>query len=317
MLSGTNVFISWTHGNPRTRDLGNRLPLEVIFINRRGNLLIRYIKQAFATWKALSDRSPETVVIMLPPFPLLLTAWVYAKLHGCRLVADMHTGAFNDPKWKWSLPLTLRLLRRQTAIVTNKFLADLCEDKDIRAIVLHDPIEISDRGVFATRGNTVLCPVSYANDEPIEEILEAARATPEVEWLLTGKAPENVQRSAPNNVTFTGFVDNEKFSQLMEEAGLVLALTTRPHTMQRAGYEALSYGIPQVTSDFSVLRDFLGAAATYTGLSGPAIAKSVKASLEQRELRVQEVVRIRGLRMDEQRKDLTDLANFVESVRPH
>ncbi|MCQ1951079.1 glycosyltransferase [Arthrobacter sp. zg-Y859] len=249
---------------------------------------------------------------MLPPFPLLLIAALYAKLHRCALIADMHTGAFNDPRWKWSLPLTLRLLRGRTAVVTNSFLANLCEDKGVRAVVLHDVIEVCGAGERHFQGNAVLCPVSYANDEPIEEIMEAARLTPELEWILTGNAPRNVQMSAPTNVTFTGFVSDDSFVQRMEEAGVVLALTTRPHTMQRAGYEALSFGVPQVTSDFPVLREFLSEAASYTDLTGTEIARSVKNVLERRSEITSAVVRIREERMAEQQNQLKRLAASIE-----
>lgn len=313
MTGGKNVFISWTQGNSRTRDLGRRLPLDTVFIYRHGNLAIRYAKQTLATWRVLRKKSPQVIVIMLPPLPLLLTVWFYARLHGCKLVADMHTGAFNDPRWQWSLPITMRLLRGHTAIVTNAYLANLCEAKSVHAEVLHDPIETSGSGHHKVRPNSVLCPVSYANDEPIDEMMRAARETPELEWVMTGKAPISVKKAAPSNVKFTGFVSDEEFNKLMEESGVVLALTTRPHTMQRAGYEALSFGKPQVTSDFSVLSDFLSGAALYTDRTAADITRCVKAAVLNREELTQEALRIRDLRITEQKDQLAKIITLAGS----
>ncbi|MBP3037161.1 glycosyltransferase [Arthrobacter sp. zg-ZUI100] len=312
MNSGKNLFISWTIGNPRTRDLGRHLGIDVSFVHHKGSLITRYIKQTLATWKLLRAEKPKVVVIMLPPLPLLLVAAIYAKLHRGFIIADMHTGAFNDPRWKWSLSLTLRLLRNHSAIVTNNFLAEICRDKGVRAEVLHDAIESSRTGSFPVKPTSVLCPVSYANDEPIENIIHAAKVTPELDWIFTGNAPEDVKKAAPENVTFTGYVTNDSFNQLMEEAGVVVALTTRPHTMQRAGYEALSFGVPQVTSDFSVLREFLADAAFYTELSGSAIARSVQIAVEQRHKMASDVIRVRGLRMREQQDQLAKIRLAVE-----
>lgn len=315
MTRGKNVFISWTRGNPRTRDLGRRLPLDVVFVHSEGNLLVRYTRQVLGTWKALRTSAPHVIFIMLPPFPLLVTAWFYSKIHGSRLVADMHTGAFNDPRWKWSLPLTMLLLRGQTAIVTNSFLSTLCREKKVNAEVLHDVIEERGSGNVSRERNTVLCPVSYANDEPIDEILLAAGLTPELKWILTGKAPSDVKKAAPKNVTFTGFVTDAEFEALMESSELVLALTTRPHTMQRAGYEALSFGVPQVTSDFAVLREFLDTAALYTSPDAKNIADAVSTAFAQLETLVKEVVAIRAERIEEQQGQLASIAHLVDDTR--
>lgn len=311
----SSVFISWTQGNPRTRDLARNLTIDAEFVNCKGKLPVRYIRQAVATWKLLQKRQPKVILVMLPPFPLILLVAIYAKIKKASILADMHTGAFNDPRWKWSLPATLWLLRGHTTIVTNEFLADQCRNKGIESHVLHDVIEVRETGRYHEKQNTVLCPVSYANDEPIPEILQAARLTPDFNWVMTGKAPASVMQMAPANVTFTGFVADDYFNQLMEEAGAVLALTTRPHTMQRAGYEALSFGTPQVTSNFPELREFLATAAMYTDLTGKDIARSVESVLQDAQALSQEVQLIRRRRIQEQSQQLDSIATAIETAR--
>jgi glycosyltransferase involved in cell wall biosynthesis len=109
----------------------------------------------------------------------------------------------------------------------------------------------------------VLFPLSYANDEPVDEILEAARALPSVEFVMTGNAPSAVIDAAPSNVLFTGFLSHEAYSELVQDAALVGALTNRPHTMQRAGYEALERSKPILTTDTEALRHYYGDFAVY------------------------------------------------------
>ena len=51
---------------------------------------------------------------------------------------------------------------------------------------------------------------TFADDEPIEEVLEAAALPPEVNFYVTGdtaKADKQTLEQAAPNVTFTGFLD--------------------------------------------------------------------------------------------------------------
>jgi hypothetical protein len=245
------------------------------------------------------------IVLMLPPTPAMFAVMVGAPKTSAR-VYDLHTGFFDDPKWAWAARLSLSLMRRRgVALVTNTALQSRCERAGVRAVVLHDPI--LDRGGAVSPENYLLCPLSYANDEPLNEMLEAAALTPSVRWVLTGRAPTWVRDAAPSNVEFTGFVGDEEFDELMRRAAGVAALTTRPHTMQRAGYEALMASTAQVTSDFPELREFLADAAVYVDRSPASIAGGVMEIMERRSEIVEAAIRIRALRIQEQSVVLREL----------
>lgn len=306
------VFVSWTRGNPRTRDLGKLLGMDVVFIRDSGNVLVRYIKQAFKTSRYIAKHRPRTLMVMLPPFPLLLLVVMLRRILGYQLIADMHTGAFGDPKWAWSRAVSLRLLRGHTALVTNEFLANECDRYGVRAEVMHDPISGKELNTPCTEAAPkILCPLSYANDEPIEEILGAARRTPRLQWVFTGNAPESVKVSAPPNVVFTGFVTDDGYLELLSESAVVIALTNRPHTMQRAGYEALSFGIPQVTSRFPELQDFLGDAAVYSELVDQEIAIAVTRIINDQDSYRDKARLIRKERIREQDVQLAKVVKIV------
>jgi glycosyltransferase involved in cell wall biosynthesis len=251
---------------------------------------------------------------MLPPFPLLLAGLIHALRTDAAIVADLHTGAFLNPRWAWSTALALRLLRPHTVVVTNEHLAERCRQAGIRSVlVLHDPLAVREAPPLQHARPQVVCPVSYANDEPIEAMLEAARQTSELDWVLTGRAPAEVRRAAPANLRFAGWLDDAAFENLLAEADVVVALTTRPHTMQRAGYEALMWGKPLVTSEFPVLSEFFGEAAVTVEPHAAAIASGVRDAVERSSELQSAARRVLDERIREQDAALAALREIIRS----
>ncbi|NYF15528.1 hypothetical protein HDC37_000340 [Microbacterium sp. AK009] len=312
------LFISWAEDNGRTRDLAKTLgvPPEFVAVDRNLSAARRYLHQSLKTWRVLQSTRPSAVLLMLPPTPLLMVTRAWSLFHRTRLVADLHTGFFYDPKWTRFRRLGLWLLRGSTGIVTNAHLADILTAAQVSSVVAHDPLE--DRipaTVVKPDELYVLCPVSYANDEPIEAILEAAKMTPEVTWKLTGKAPASVIQSASANVQFTGYVSNTELVALFRDASVVLALTTRDHTMQRAGYEALMFGVPQVTSDFECLREFIASAGEFVDPgSADEIASAVEATIAERPARREASRRILHARLDDQAIAIRQILRVVRGA---
>lgn len=336
----TGIFISWTRQNGRTADLAPALGLEprYVYLPSRLGLPGRYLRQVRATRRILREERPPSAALMLPPAPALL-AFVGGKRRPERLVFDLHTGFFLDPKWAWALRPSLWFMRRigGTAIVTGSHLRQVCERAGVPAIVLHDVIEGpaaeavvagavaaspasrsgsgSGSGSDSGCGDYVLCPLSYANDEPVAAILAAAALTPETEWKLTGRAPVHVVSAAPPNVTFTGFVSESEYAALVRRALGIIALTTRAHTMQRAGYEAFSAGIPQLTSDFPELWGFYGDSALYTAPEAEQVAAGVRELAARREGLVASMGAVRSDRAREQRAGLQAVREALSEGR--
>jgi glycosyltransferase involved in cell wall biosynthesis len=101
----------------------------------------------------------------------------------------------------------------------------------------------------------VVSNVSY--DEPIEEILKAAKHLPECQFYVSGNYPQKrpeVIRQAPDNVHFTGYLPDDEFYGLMKAVHVVLGLTTEDHTLQSSANEALWLGKPIITSNWPLLR---------------------------------------------------------------
>jgi glycosyltransferase involved in cell wall biosynthesis len=111
----------------------------------------------------------------------------------------------------------------------------------------------------------VVVPASFDPDEPVEAVLDAAVRHPDVEVVITGRdAAGWVDPAAvPANVVLTGYLARSGYEALLAGAAVVCSLTTLDDCMQQAGYEAMAWGRPLVTSDTDVLRDYFGAAAVY------------------------------------------------------
>lgn len=228
---------------------------------------------------------------MLPPAPLLLVTLISKKKY-TPIVADLHTGFFRDSRWRWFTGFGLKLLRGHSVIVTNRELARVAEAAGVEAWILDDILkDQTETDPAGAVGEHILCPLSYANDEPVDAILEAARRTPQQTYILTGEAPDAVRSAAPPNVQFSGYVSKQEYEKLLRTSLAVVALTDRDLTMQRAGYEALMAGLPQITSDFEVLRDFLGGAACFVQPDNPTQIADAVSTIANSSNSMRQVVR--------------------------
>jgi glycosyltransferase involved in cell wall biosynthesis len=269
------------------------LGIEPVYIHggKGVSLPVRYWRQWRQTGVMLRKKRPSTVLVMQPPFFSLLRAWIYTLTSGAKLAADMHTGAFDDPRWKWATPLILRIARAgdNRVILTNRPLARRAEAKGATVLVCHGYLRsytapasqvFEDQALAkASEGAFVLVPLAWAYDEPVEEILQAARLTPEISWVLTGKAPQSARDSAPANVTFTGFAARPDYELLRARASVVGAITTAEDTMQRSGYEALEVNTPLVTSPMVVLKEYFEDRAVYAEPRAASIAEAMRTAL--------------------------------------
>lgn len=317
------VVLSWVKFHGRSAGIAGALEIPAIFISGgEGNLLGRYWRQWRETRRFLR-RTPQLrkIVVMLPPLPALLSVSLGTTL---RIAGDMHTGVFSDPKWKWALPLTMRILRKRgVGVVTNSDLANVFSSGGAAAIILHDQLTddyVDDGHAFESEilralGNPdwILVPLAYAYDEPLGELIEAARRTPGLCWVLTGNAPRAFRESAPANVVFPGYISDADYRRAVVRAAAIAALTTKENTMQRAGYEAMSASQALVTTPMVVLKDFFGQAALFTEPSAEGIAAAaLQVVAEQGEWRGRMSAQ-RQIRLAEQSASIGGLRKWVKS----
>lgn len=280
------LFLVWgppSHG-PRSKVFARELGIDVEFVEvtkRRGLLVApyKYLMQTVRTVRLLRRRRPRLVFVQSPPSLAVWVVGAYAALTGADFVVDAHSAAMLADRWTRPRWLNRMLARRAVVtIVTNEHFAAQLEERGARALVVRDiPTSFpSGPSPDLPAGFNVLVVNTFNFDEPLAEVVDAARRSPDVTFHVSGRIGANRLPDAPPNVRFTDFLPDDDYYALMARADAVVCLTTRDHTMQRGACEALSMGRPIITSDSRLLRDYFHQGTIHVDNSVDAIADAVE-----------------------------------------
>jgi glycosyltransferase involved in cell wall biosynthesis len=230
-------------------------------------------------WRRPGDRRPW--IVTAPPTELAL-----ASLFP-RTVLDAHTGSFGlkgDRRSLRRVPLLRAMTRRAAAVmVCSESLADRVAGWGGRPLIVHEapPLEVVAPALPLQGTARVLVPGYFTHDEPIGAALDALRRLDDVTFELCGSlarlAPDLVAR-APAAARFHGRLAHEDYVQAIEEADVVLALTSSPESVMRVAYEAVWHGRPLVISDTAVNRA-LFPFAVHVANDGAGIAAGIEAAI--------------------------------------
>jgi len=207
-----------------------------------------------------------------------------------RVVMDAHNEAVTPFTFtQWPIPwLARRALRRaDVTIVTNEALAKIVRAAGGRALILPDRLPtapIAPKSVPLTDELQVMVVATYAADEPIAEILDAARELGAgYRFSFTGnpkKLPAEQRDRAPANVRFTGFIPEHDYWVLMADSHVMLDLTLKPNCLVCGAYEALALQKPMVLTGNPATRDLFDKVALF-----PASERGADIAATLRELR--------------------------------
>lgn len=291
------VFVDWSAHCSRSENFSRRVGMKFLRRHRKhtgaASLLAKYAYQFSATtWDLVRER-PSVVWCMSPSTFAIVPVWAYCKITGAKFGIDAHTGAFEGTPWAKIRALQFFFSREaEVTAVTNDYLQNLVEAAEGRTVRVPDvPTELTStqRRDFGP-GFHIVYVASFSEDEPIDVVIEAARQVPDVTVWLTGKPKGRaveLLRSAPPNLRLTGFLSREEYLAALSGADLVVALTTRDHTMQRAAYEAIYLGTPVVVSDWPILRENFSEGALWVENTPDALAQAWRQAVPRRdELRV-------------------------------
>jgi glycosyltransferase involved in cell wall biosynthesis len=218
--------------------------------------------QALQTLRILVQERPRLIFVQSPPLFAAQVVMLYAWLARVPVVIDAHSGALIAPWWRWSLPWHAALSRRAVAtIVTNTHLQALVDSWHAPSFIIADIPTVFPAGIKPAlpAGLNLVVINTFSPDEPLEAVRAAAATLPEVNFFVTGdpiRADRALLARCPANMQFTGFLPDPDYVGLLRAADGVLALTTDDYTMQRGACEAVSLGVPIITSDWPILRDY-------------------------------------------------------------
>ncbi len=222
-IAARTMFLVWgppSHAN-RTRLLAARLGIEVLHVystRRRGALAapIKYPYQFVATIFHLFRIRPRIVFVQNPPsFAAMVTA-IYAALTGADFVVDAHSDAFDSKYWSRPEWIYRRLARRAlTTIVTNEHFAARLRSWGASASVVSDIPTRFDHGPYQLGTDfNVAVVATFAPDEPIDEVVRAARSLPHTTFRITGdtrRENASIPANRPATVELTGVLPFEDY----------------------------------------------------------------------------------------------------------
>jgi glycosyltransferase involved in cell wall biosynthesis len=318
------VFVVWSPHYKGTRsawlaaELGIPAPQYFAPTARRGlgAALLKYPRQFVSTLATLGRERPRVVFVQSPPSFAAWTAALYAAIARGALVIDAHSDAFERGIWtrpRWLNAMVAR--RAATTIVTNDHWAERVVAMGGRAVAIPAvPTALEVGEAPDLEGFSIVFVTTWATDEPIDAVLEAARQCPEATLYLTGR-PRGVLVDGdrlPGNVRLTGFLPEAAYNALLANADAVMCLTTRDHTMQNGAAEALYLGTPIITSDWQVLREYFPRGTIHVDNSPDQIAAAVRRMAAEGDRYRAEIRALRDERRERWARDRTTILSSID-----
>lgn len=319
------IFLVWaapTFGSVRSKLLAKeiQMPAPIYLYSTRWKAAwtapLRYAFHGIQTLRLLFQKRPRVVIVQSPPSFAILFVALYCKMTNSRYIVDAHSDAFQ--RGIWTRPRWLyNWITRNAALtlVTDHFFCTMIEQKGGRAMVLRDPVASTPFLPIQRREQFSVTVVNtFAPDEPLEAVLQAAASLPDVSFSITGKcsrANPALLQQAPSNVVFTDFLPDEAYYQLLRSSHAVMSLTTRDHTLQCGACEALSLERPIITSDWPLLREYFCNGTVHVDNTPDGIRRGIESLKRDYNRYEAEVVELRQMRRQEWQQQSAKLAELI------
>lgn len=314
------VFLAWAPYGRRSESLAKELGAHMHFVHnleyqKPAYAPFKYVIQSIRTSWLLLSKNPSVVFIQNTPIFAALVVYLHSLLFRTRFVLDHHSDAFGS-RWNWILPLQKFLVRRAAInLVTDDHWVRIIESWGGRAMVLEDALpEFPEVPHYAVAdGFTTVMINTFAADEPLAEVLGAAKQLPHVTFYITGnksKQPSQLFENQPDNVVFTGFLPDAEYIGLLKSTSSIMALTTRDHTLQGGGYEAVSVGKPLITSDWPLLRHLYRKGTAYVDNTVEGLVEALTTLETSWQNVAQEMMEYRQQKRQEWRSTLDDVTKL-------
>ena len=249
----------------------------------------KYVAQWLKTWLVLIQNRPRFVYITNPPIIAVLCVALYCAVSRTRYIMDTHPPALYSRKWGWTLPLQRFLSRFAFMnVVDQDQFKELLESWGGRAIVLENPPKNAPENLTGAPNPKyfdITVVNTFAVDEPVDIIIEAAKCfPPTTRFFITGNislAKGGIVKSAPSNVTFTGFLWREDFWNQLTSSRAIMVLTTYPYSLLGGGHDGMILRKPLILSDQPALTEYFTKGAVFVQNTTEGIVAGVRAVQER------------------------------------
>jgi len=280
------VYITWAQTSSRsdsTAPFFNARSFRITSFNSHSKILLpwRYLIAATKTLYVLLREQPKVVFVQNPPTMSVMLIWLYARFRRVSFIPDSHCSVFNSRKWRRFLWIYKYIAKQAlTNIAHNHRYVEEIKAWGAHSVNLGSvPRKMQTTQTYTVRpGFNVMFPCSFQGDEPVSEVIKAARTLTDVNFYITGnfrRAPRELVDDAPSNTIFTGFLSNEEYVALMKACTAVMCLTTRDDTNQSGAYEAIAVNRPIILSDWALLREIYNKGAVFANNDSVSLARAV------------------------------------------
>lgn len=314
------LWITWEHQR-RNISFAKAIGASYCEIIERGSRPSRYIKSIVRTLQKIRVTKPSYIFYQNPSLFLAVTVTCFGRLlsPGTKIVGDYHNAGVFPPILPWVARFAAR--HSDLVIVTNEALAQEVGSWGAPTISIPDPLPTlaAEKRSRTQDGFVVLFVCSWADDEPVSEVIKAAEIlaalNPSIGIHITGRPKQeklsNFPR-LPSNVTLTGFLSHEEFDQYLFDANIVMDLTTRADCMVCGGYEAVAAETPVILSDNAPTKKYFSKGALFVDNSANSIASTINtASKNEYQLRVD----VASLKIEVRNQELDTLSKLLSRIQ--
>ncbi len=248
----------------------------------------KYPLMWFKTWWVLLKQQPSAVFVINTPVFAPICVYFYCLIAGIPFAMNVHGHTLSGRKWGWSRPLQRLLAKRAVVnLVGTAEYKQIFESWGAPVLFLEDPpLELPSLGQENNPGNgefRVTVVSTFAGDEPLDLVLQAARQLAEIEFFILGDpklAKNGFLESAPRNVMFPGYLRGNDYWKLFLGSQAIMTLTTNPHSLVSGGTEAMYAGKPQILSRQPALVQYFTKGTVFVDHTAESIVQAVRQARE-------------------------------------
>lgn len=333
-----SYFIVWIKFQRRALTMQQFFNYNLIFIptkiEKRRFKLLDYFYKATKSISLLISKSPQVLWVQVPPSPLINLTLLYKFMNRkVLIIADCHNGLFGS-KWGKYLKNGKYLNKFDLILVHNNVIRDIAIEMGVdvsKILILEDKPAYKTSNVLLdyqlpVKNKWILMPCSFAADEPLATVFEAAKKLPKVTIVISGDWKRNTGihnlENLPDNILLTGYLSKNDYEALFLKADAVLGLTTEYHIQLSVANEATGFEKPMILSDTPLLRELFNRGAIYVdNFDSDSMADGILEALKNKETLTQNVMLLKEERnkrwhqqAQEVQKTISDLMQ-IEKAR--